>query len=733
MKKKNFRHYHQLDSADCGPASLRMIAAYYGREIPLDLLRERCEFTREGVNLYGISRAAESLGFRTLGARLSFEQLAKSNLPAIIHWHQHHFVVLFKIRETRKGKILYIADPATGIVKLGEKEFRKSWCSSFIDNEEAGIALFLEVTPQFYANPETKKKSGGGFRFLIPYFKPYKKLLVQLFIALFAASAVQLLFPFMTQTIVDIGIGNRDLNFIWLILIAQLILALSLSTVDFLRGWILLYLGTRINISLISDFLMKLMRLPVGFFDTKVTGDLMQRIGDHRKIQSFLTGSSLNILLSLFNILIFSAVLLYYSPLIFLVFILASALYLIWVFLFMKKRRELNNKEFTQNAANQNAIIQLITGMQEIKLSGCERQKRWEWERIQARLYRIGVKALALGQYQEGGGTLINQFKNIVITFLAAKSVLDGGMTLGMMLSVQYIIGQLNAPLISIVQFVKTSQDAKISLERLSEIHRKDDEETANDKRIHLLPGERDIIVKDLSFKYKGAGSPMVLKNINLTLPKGKVTAIVGSSGSGKTTLVKLLLGFYEPSEGNILYGEDDFRQISMDGWRSGCGVVMQDGFIFSDTIARNIAPSADTINGERLAGVSEIANISEFIGTMPLGFNTRIGQEGHGLSQGQKQRILIARALYKNPGFMIFDEATNSLDANNERDIMDKLFEFFHGRSVLIVAHRLSTVKNADNIIVMDKGCIVESGTHAELLSREGYYYKLVKNQLYV
>jgi len=462
-KKRNrhFRHYQQLDSADCGPASLRMIASFYGRDIPFDLLRERCEFTREGVNLFGISKAAESLGFRTLGARLSFEELSKSNLPAIVHFHQHHFVVLYKIRNGRKGKVLFIADPATGLIKLTEKEFRKFWCSSVTDGTDVGVALFLEVTPDFYKNSGEKIKKSSGLKFLIPYFKPYKKLIFQLFAGLLGGSIIQLILPFLTQSIVDIGIGQKDLNFIWLILIAQFVLLLSISAVDLIRGWILLYLGTRINISLISDFLGKLMRLPVGFFDSRMTGDLLQRIGDHRKIQNFLTGSSLNIMFSLFNILVFSLVLLYYSPLIFLVFLGASALYLIWVLLFMKKRRELNNKEFSQNAANQNAIIQLITGMQEIKLNGCERQKRWEWERIQARLYRIGIKGLALGQYQEGGATLINQLKNIIVTFLAASSVLTGELSLGMMLSVQYIIGQLNAPVINIVSFIKSSQDAK--------------------------------------------------------------------------------------------------------------------------------------------------------------------------------------------------------------------------------------------------------------------------------
>jgi ATP-binding cassette subfamily B protein len=733
LRKKLFRHYQQLDSADCGPASLRMIASHYGKEFSFDLLRERCEYTREGVNLFGIAKAAESIGFRTLGARLSFEELVKSSLPAIIHWHQHHFVVLYKVKQSRRGKILFIADPATGLVRINEAEFKKSWYSSVVNGEDVGIALFLEPTPQFYDLPEDKGGKNNGFRFLFPYIRPYRKLIVQLFAGLLAGSMIQLVFPFLTQSIVDVGIGHRDIGFIWLVLIAQLMLTLSVSTVDFIRGWILLHLGTRINISLISDFLGKLMKLPVGFFDTKMTGDLLQRIGDHRKIQNFLTGSSLNILFSFFNIVVFSAVLFYYSPFIFFVFIAASALYMLWVLLFMKKRRVLNNKEFTQNAANQNTIIQLITGMQEIKLNSCERQKRWEWERIQARLYRLGIKGLTLGQYQEGGATLINQIKNILVTIFAANAVLKGDLTLGMMLSIQYINGQLNAPIIHIISFIQSSQDARISLERLKEVHEKQDEELLDDSLLQLKPGEKMLSLDNVSFRYAGAGSEMVLRNINLKIPEGKITALVGTSGSGKTTLVKLLLGFYRPVEGSIKYDGYDFSKLSMDHWRRGCGVVMQDGFIFSDTIAKNIAPSDDTIDPAKLTEASEIANIDEFIRDLPLSYNTKIGQEGHGLSQGQKQRILIARAVYKNPLFLIFDEATNALDANNEKEIMENLNRFFKGRTVLIVAHRLSTVRNADNIVVLEKGNIVESGNHEELVKRGGAYYKLVKNQLYV
>lgn len=717
---------------DCGPTCLRMVAMHYGHHYTLETLREKCEFSREGVNLFGIAKAAESIGFRSTGARLSFEELCKATFPVIVHWNQRHFVVLYGTRGKGRNIKMLIADPATSLVELSESEFKKSWYSTVKDGVGLGIALILEPTPRFYRE-EGESVNRRGFKFLGTYLKPYRKFIVQLFAGLFIGSLLQLILPFLTQSIVDIGIGTQDIGFIWLVLIAQLMLAVSMASVEFIRGWILLHMGTRINISLISDFLTKLMKLPIGFFDTRMTGDLLQRIDDHKRIQNFLTGSSLSVLFSLFNILIFGAVLLYYSPIIFLIFIVASAAYILWVMLFMKRRRELDNKAFTQNAANQNSVIQLITGMQEIKLNSCERQKRWEWERIQARLYRLNIKGLALGQYQEAGATLINQLKNILITVFAASSVLNGELTLGMMLSVQFINGQLNAPLLQVISFLKASQDAKISLERLAEIHDKKEEEKDGESHISDIASGKSITIENLSFKYEGAGSPMVLKNINLTIPSGKVTAIVGTSGSGKTTLVKLLLGFYVPQEGTIKYGENNLFSLSMERWREKCGVVMQDGFLFSDTIAGNIAPGVESIDVPRMEKAVDIANIRDFVESLPLYYNTKIGQEGHGLSQGQKQRLLIARAIYKDPELILFDEATNSLDANNEMQIMSNLDEFFVGRTVLVVAHRLSTVKNADNIVVLDKGVITESGTHSELIDKKGDYWQLVKNQLYV
>jgi len=709
-----------------------MVAMHYGRHYSLDTLRKKCEYTREGVNLLGIAQAAESIGLRSLGAKLSFEELCKATLPCIVHWNQQHFVVLYGTKGSDKNFRLLVADPATGLVKLTENEFKKSWFSTISNGEGRGIALFLDPTPQFYA-AEGESVNTKGFGFLYSYIKPYKKLIIQLFIGLFVGSLLQLILPFLTQSIVDVGIGTQNLSFIWLVLIAQLMLTISTSSVDFIRGWILLHLGTRINISLISDFLTKLMKLPIGFFDTRMTGDLMQRIGDHKRIQTFLTGSSLGILFSMFNIVIFGIVLLYYSPTIFAIFIFASIVYVLWVMLFMKRRRELDNKAFTQNAANQNSVIQLITGMQEIKLNSCERQKRWEWERIQAKLFKVSINGLALGQYQEAGATLINQLKNIFITIVAASSVLNGDLTLGMMLSIQYINGQLNSPIAQIISFLQASQDAKLSLERLSEIHDKEDEESREFELLTEIPKSKPISVENLSFKYEGAGSELVLKEININIPPDKITALVGTSGSGKTTLVKLLLGFYQPTKGGIMYGEHSLSSLSMGAWRKECGVVMQDGFIFSDTIANNIAPGVEIIDKDKLARAVDIANIREFVESLPLSYNTKIGQEGHGLSQGQKQRILIARAVYKDPQLIMFDEATNALDANNEKQIMDNLNNFFIGRTVLIVAHRLSTVKNADNIIVLEKGVIIESGNHDALIEKRGAYYQLVKNQLYV
>ena len=747
---KSFPTFVQHDAMDCGPTCLRMIAAYYGRRFSLEELRERSHITRLGVSMLGISEAAENIGFRTVGARLSIEQLVEeAPLPCIVHWNQNHFVVVYRLSPRplhRRGgfspslmgrgqgeRFVYVADPASGKLKYTQEEFCRSWLSSRRDGKNEGIALFLEPAPAFYTS-EDEPMNRKGFSFLFSYLKPYKNLVFQLFLGLLFGSLLQLIFPFLTQSVVDIGINSRNIGFIYLVLIAQLMLTLSSSAVEFIRGWILLHLGTRINISLISDFLIKLMRLPMGYFDTKMTGDILQRIGDHSRIQNFLTNSTLGTLFSMFNILIFGIILALYSLKIFAIFFVGSALYFCWVWLFMKKRAELDHKNFAQQSAHQSNIIQLVTGMQEIKLNGCEQQKRWEWERIQARLFRLRIKGLALGQYQDSGAILINQTKNILITIFVAQLVVNGQMTLGMMLAVQYIIGQLNGPVDQLIGFFRSMQDARLSLERLGEIHEKADEEPQDGNRIYEFPQGKNLRFENASFSYDktSIGDPVV-KNINLAIPANKQTAIVGTSGSGKTTLVKLLLGFYPLDKGAISLGNSSLESYSLREWRKHCGIVMQDGFIFSDTIARNIAPGEEFVDKEKLLYAVNVANIREFIESLPLAYNTKIGSEGHGLSQGQKQRILIARAVYKEPEFVFFDEATNALDANNERTIMDNLSAFFQGKTVVVVAHRLSTVRNADQIVVLEKGEIVEIGTHEELTKKKGAYYNLVKNQLNV
>ncbi len=722
-----FPSFKQLDSMDCGPTCLRMIAKYYGKSYSLQGLREKSFITRKGVSLLGISEAAENIGFKSVGVKISYEQLTEEAiLPCIVHWKQRHFIVVYKIK---KGHML-VADPAHGLIKYTEEEFLKGWLSTKSDDEEKGIALLLEPTADFYTQ-EGEKTDKTHFTFLLNYLRPHKSLFIQLIIGMLLGSLLQLILPFLTQSVVDKGIGNQNLGFVYLVLIAQFVLIISRTTVEFLRNWILLHISTRINISLISDFLIKLMKLPIGFFDTKMIGDLMQRIGDHSRIQSFLTGSSLSILFSMFNLVIFGIVLAIYSLKILLVFLVGSVIYFLWVWIFMKKRRELDFKRFAQMADNQSNLYQLITGMQEIKLNNCERQKRWKWERIQARLFKVNVKGLALSQYQQAGGLFFNETKNILITFLSAAAVIKGDMTLGMMMSVQYIIGQLNSPIDQMITFMQAAQDAKISMERLGEIHNKEDEEKPGDMRITMLPEKKDIHIQNLLFQYEGPHSEMVLNNIDLLVPEGKITAIVGTSGSGKTTLVKLMLGFYEPVKGEIRVGDTLLKNFSSSFWRDKCGAVMQDGYIFSDSIAENIAPGEENIDRTRLLNAVKTANIREFVEGLPLGYNTKIGQEGSGISQGQRQRILIARAVYKQPEFIFFDEATNSLDANNERIIMENLEQFFKGRTVVVVAHRLSTVKNAGQIVVLEKGEIVERGTHEELTTLKGAYYNLVKNQL--
>ena len=767
-----FPFYKQQDAMDCGPTCLRMVAKHFGKNIAVQKLRNLCEIGKEGVNLLGIANAAEAIGFRTRAAKITYQQfIDEAPKPAIIHWGQNHFVVapppkkkfsslffspLSFFWRGAGGEAILLADPARGVVTVNKKEFLQQWASTTIDGEPAGIALLLEPTTAFYKEPEIETKKtpfnsppveGQGvgnktetskpnsWSIILPYFIGQRKFLGQLILGLLAGSILQLIFPFLTQGIVDIGIQNHNLPFIYMVLIAQLMLSFGRVFIDFIRSRLLLYISTRINVSILSDFWIKLMKLPLSYFDSKLTGDIIQRLGDHKRIQSFLTGSALNTFFSLFNFLIFSIVLLQYNPMIFFIFCIGSTLYFFWIRIFLRFRRTLDYQYFALASKENTATMQLINGMQEIRLNNAEQYRRWEWESLQAQLFKLQFKSLSISQVQQAGAFFINEGKNIIITFLVAKSVMDGQLTLGAMLAVQSIIGQLNSPIEQIIGFMQQAQDAKISLERLNEIHSLEDEKLPSPFGEGLgvrLPNNKGLIFRNLSFTYQGAGNEPVLHNISLTIPQGKVTAIVGMSGSGKTTLLKLLLKFYNNYKGEIEFEETKtWKTLDPSFWRSCCGSVMQDGFIFNDNIANNIAVKDDTIDYEKLVEACRVANILEFVESLPLGFNTKIGAEGNGISQGQKQRILIARAVYKNPEYLFFDEATNALDANNEKEIMQQLDEFFKGRTVVVVAHRLSTVKNADNIVVLKNGNITEQGNHETLVNKRGDYYELVKNQL--
>jgi len=753
-----FPFYRQLDAMDCGPTCLRMVAKHHGKAYTLQYLRERCYLDREGVSLKGISEAAEQVGFRTLAVKIPFDapngepSLSVAPLPLIAHWNQKHFLVVFKVSRRH----VWVADPGADKIKLPIESFKRSWVS----DQDKGIALLLELGMDFF-----KEKNEGEveklslFGFFSTYLRPYKRLMANLALGLLLTAFFQLAFPFLTQAVVDVGIDNKDIGFIWLILVGQLMLFFASTIVGFIQSWIFLHISARVGIGLIADFLYKLMELPLGFFDTKFTGDLLQRIGDQRRIESFLTQSVFQIVLGVISLVVFGAVLAWYSLTIFLLFTVGTAIYFIWILRFLKKRKEIDYQSFQQMSDTQNHLIEIIQGRPEVKLSGSQLKRRWAWATVQAKLFRIQMKSLALGQWQDGGAQVINQLKDILITFLAAKAVMDGQMTLGMMLAVQYMVGRLNAPLQQMMGFIRSAQDASISLERLGEVHAHPSEETPSEGKQLVIP-EGNLVLQNLSFRYTPISND-VLQDIDLTIPRGKVTAIVGTSGSGKTTLIKLLLGFYQPTKGVIKVGSTPLDGLHLKTWRSACGVVMQDGFIFSDTIAHNIAESEggfggyhSTANGNGVNGTSHTimngsmnkpsgvnqyklqraahtANIHEFIEDLPLGFNTMIGARGNGISQGQRQRMLIARAVYKDPAFIFLDEATNALDAHNERIIIENLDSFFKGRTVVVIAHRLSTVRHADQIVVLEKGLIVEVGTHEQLTFERGAYYNLVKNQL--
>ena len=727
----NFKVERQHDCMQCGIACLQMICNYYGKEYSLDSLSKICFATTEGVSMLGISETATSLGFHVVNVKCTVKTLTEVSLPSILHWNQNHFVVLYRVKNEKK---FYIADPGKGLVTYSLEEFKKHWISTNSNGLDKGIAMFLETTPTFFTHQmEDKKKISGkrSFHFLFGYVKKYRKYFGQVILGLIVGSLSQLVLPFLTQSIVDVGIKNQDIGFVWLILLGQLMLTISRTAIDFIRRWLLLHISLRINISLVSDFFIKLLKLPMSFFDTKLMGDLMQRMNDHSRVNNFLTQQTLNITFAMLTFVVFSVVLFFYNKLVFAIFLLGSILYGVWMTLFLKRRKLLDYELFEQQAINNNKTYEFITTIQESKLQDCEQRRRWEWEDTQAELFGVQMKSLKLQQTQEAGSIFINEVKNIIITVVAATAVIHGQMTLGMMLAVQYIIGQLNSPVEQLMNFFYSLQDVKISLERINEIHQMDDENGKEGLLTSIEDKNEGIDIKNIMFKYDPHALRKTIDDVNIHIPQGKVTAIVGASGSGKTTLIRLMLGYYPVLEGTINIGNTDINKLNKKWWRRQCGVVMQDGVIFSESIARNIAVDDGDIDKERLLKAAEIACIKDYIMALPLKFNTKIGRDGVGLSQGQKQRILIARAVYKNPDYIFLDEATNSLDANNERSIVENLDMFYKGKTVVIVAHRLSTVKNADQIVVIDHGKVVEIGNHESLTAKRGAYYNLVKNQL--
>lgn len=741
MLAKSFPNDRQMDMMDCGPACLKMLAKYYGKFYSLQYLRDKCGITKEGVSFLDLSHAGESIGLRTLSLKCTIADLLyKIPLPAIVHWNNSHFVVVYKVKaeslkqkdqseggKPSKGSI-YVSDPAKGYVKYNTDEFAEKWLK---DREEKGVLMAIEPQADFYEKQANEKVDRRKtFNHFINYFKPYKRSFYNLFFVMLLVTVLQGFLPFISKAVIDVGIQTHDVDFINIVLIANIAIYVSILLSNVVRDWILLHITSRVNISLISDYLIKLMLLPITFFENKMSGDILQRAQDHERIRSFIMNNSLNMIFSTLTFLVFGGILLFYNTVIFYIFLIGSVLYVLWVMGFLKLRKKLDWEYFELVSKNQSYWIETIANIQDIKINNYEKQKRWKWEDIQARLYKVNLKVLNVTNTQNLGAQFIDSLKSLFITFFCAKAVINGEMTFGVMISTQFIIGMLNAPVVQFIQFIISFQFAQISFLRLNEIHQLEDEhENVGDNPIEL-PGNKSLIIDNVGFQYTPTG-PIILRGIHLVIPEGKVTAIVGDSGSGKSTLLKLLLRLYKPSHGNIKIGNMNVNNISLKQWRDKCGAVMQDGKIFNDTILNNVVLDDEKIDYVRLKKALDTANIASEIEALPLGYQTKMGEQGRGLSGGQKQRILIARALYKNPDYLFFDEATNSLDTLNEQKIVQALDDVFKDKTVIVVAHRLSTIRKADQIIVMQGGIVVEIGNHDILMERKGRYYQLVQSQM--
>jgi len=734
---KRFKFINSLDMKDCGPTCLKMVAAFYGMNYPIELVREQSYLSRNGVNLLNLSEASKALGLDAMLYKFTLNGLYEKSipLPCILHWNQDHFVVLYKIKIFASDVKFYVADPAIGKLVYNKRQMQEFWCQG----QQKGVALLLEPLEGFQFDRSAIVKEPSQYKFILHYLKNYRKPFLLLATGMVLTTCLSLMFPFLTQYMIDVGLKFHNYQIVVLIVSAQFFLFLGDTSISIIRGWVLLHLNSRIGISIISDFLKKLLHLPLTYFEAKTIGDINQRVSDHHRIENFMSSNLINVCFSMINIMIYLVILSYYNLLVFGVFLFFSVTGIVWVLLFMRKRKQLDYDRFRYDKKTQENVYDIFNGIPEIKLNQAENKKRQEWENNQISLFRVGMRSLKIEQSQRVGYLFFSNLKNLLLTFIAATAVLNGTMTLGMLLSVSYIIGQTNGPLEQLLSFISTGQDARISITRLQDILEKEDEDAEyNSGRnqediIEQLPVIEDIQLQNVTFQYDGPHSMKVLNDLSVVFPGGKVTAIVGTSGCGKTTLIKMLLRFYEPTIGIISVGDLPLNTVPAKVWRRSCGAVMQDGYIFSDTILQNITLSENSseVDKQKLEQALYIANIEEMINELPNGLATEIGLNGSGISAGQKQRILIARAVYKDPSFLIFDEATSALDANTERVVIERLASFFKKKTVIIIAHRLSTVVDADQIIVMDHGTVKECGTHPSLVEQKSMYYELVKNQL--